>query len=230
MKNKRRICILCTAVLMICTLCGCQSSNSGGQPDVPEVSSLYEEGLALVSDMHVLASDAVYIDMISSSPDVKKNIEAAALCNYDKPSGVYCISNIKDIAKATILLSGLQNKIDSTLSETADEYIQNSAGVQLANILIARLGGAQNLAAASVIRTSSCFYNPSCTEIKVYIYAYDDAYPVIVSFIPGKNGAVSANASCVLVDSVRGAGRDKINEFLGSSGYRDLYELEEITN
>ena len=34
----------------------------------------------------------------------------------------------------------------------------------------------------------------------------------------------------MLVDSVRGAGKDKINEFLGSSGYQDLYELEEITN
>lgn len=227
MKNKKRICILYTAAVMLCTLCGCQNGKTNEQPEAPKVSSLYEEGAALVSDMQALANDAAYIKLMSSATDIKQNIETVASCNYDKPSGVYSISNIKDVSKAALLISGLQN---GSLSETADRYIQNSAGAQLANILIARFGGAHNLAASSVIMTSSCFYNPDCTEIKVYIYAYDDAYPVIVSFIPGKNGAVSARASCMLVDSVRGAGKDKINEFLGSSGYQDLYELEEITN
>lgn len=37
------------------------------------------------------------------------------------------------------------------------------------------------------------------------IYVYDSAYPVMISYVPGEDGAVSMNANYIIIDDMTGA-------------------------
>lgn len=227
-KRKRQTCLLCIVLLFVSLLCGCQGASDkedSNQGTAGASSSLYEEGLALVSDMYALANDEAYMEVAASTDGIKEHIDAFASCSYDKPSGVYRAVNIINLTGAAVLKEVLEK---GTLSEAADRRIKNISGAQFCNILVARMGGAQNLAALSIISTSSCFVNLSLKEPEVYIYTYENGYPVIVSFVPGKNGAVSASAQCLLADSFRGANAEAVTNALGI--IYPGFGLDEITD
>lgn len=229
-KSKKRIGLLCTAI--ICCLClaaGCGTKKEEDKSDKTSEtsetsSSLYEEGLLLVSDVYELASDETYIDVMISE-DLKEHTNQIAACSYDRVSGVYRVGNAEGIWNLALLSFEMEQ---GSLSEAAQRSIRN-AGAKIANIWIGRMGGVEQLAAASVLMVSSCFVNTSLLQPEVYIYTYEDAYPVWVSFVPGKDGAVSANAQCLYWDGMRGADADAINAAISDMGILFSLELEEVT-
>lgn len=225
-KRTKKLCRGLAAALIICFTCSCQSGRAEEPQREGASSPLYKEGMELISDMHNLANDAVYI--MAASGGFKKHTDVIAECNYDRPQGVYRIANIYDITG--MALYELESE-GGALSDTAVGILRQSSGARFSNLLIARKGGAENLAVSSVLTVSSCFVNSSITEPEVYIYTYTDAYPVIVSFVPGKNGAVSAAASCLFADCFRGADADALKSAVISMlyPYPVLLELEDIT-
>lgn len=225
---KKQAVILFIAVFCLCLPAGCGSGTKKDEDKSDKTSeaslSLYDEGLQLVSDMHELASDEVYIDLMISG-DLKEHTNQIAACNYDRPSGVYRVGNAEGVWNLALL--GLEPG-QGSLSEAAQRHIRNT-GAKLANVWIGRMGGAEQLATASVLMVSSYFVNTSLLQPEVYIYTYEDAYPVWVSFVPGKDGAVSATAQCLYWDGMRGADADAINAAVSDMGILFSLKLEEIT-
>lgn len=228
-KEKKQIWLLYVAVLCLCLLAGCGSGTEkdGDKADAGSEmsSSLYDEGLELVSDIHELANDENYIELMGFTSDLREHIDKIAASDYDTPSGVYRVSNAGDIWSLAVLGYELE---EGAMSEAAHRYLENT-GARIVNLLIGKMGGAEQLATASTLRTSSCFVDAMLAEPEMYVYTYENAYPVFVSFVPGKNGAVSAYAQCLYLEDMYGADAEKINEAVSGTGYPVSLGLEEIT-
>lgn len=232
-RGKSLICLFCIVVLCLCLFAGCgnDAENDKDKADAASgsgsvaSSSLYDEGLELASDIYELANDKTYMELMGLSSGLEEHIDEVAACNYESPSGVYRVENARDIFELAVLGFELEK---GSMSEAAYKRLENT-GAQFANVLIGRMGGVEQLAAASVLSTSSCFVNTSLAETEAYIYTYADAYPVIVTFVPGKNGAVSAGAQCLYLDALRGADVNAVNDMISGMGYPVSLVFEEIT-
>jgi hypothetical protein len=89
------------------------------------------------------------------------------------------------------------------------------------------LSGTAAIAASSLVKKTDLFVDASVTKSEVYVYIFDESYPVFVSFIPGENGAVSATGTYVIVDGLIGADADTTGNTLSVSPYK--LEIEEVT-
>lgn len=62
------------------------------------------------------------------------------------------------------------------------------------------LCGVENLAASSVCSVGKTFVSENATENMIYIYVYEGAAPVAVTFILGEDHTVSATGTFILYD------------------------------
>ena len=75
------------------------------------------------------------------------------------------------------------------------------------------MSGVENLAASSVCTVSKIFVNENVADDVIYLYTYDDAVPVAVTFTVGEDQAVSANGVFVMYDQFTCGSSDEIKEF-----------------
>lgn len=227
--NKKHI--LYVMLFMFCVLCGCgKERNSENNSSVNNIKSetdnnalLYEKGLEIVQEMYMLAGDDAYIQLASGG-SVDDMVKSISELDYGKPANVYRVTNPES---SFDMMMAFASESEEELSEAAKEHIYNTSGSGVANTLNARLGGTMNVAVASVLNCYKCFVCEALENVEMYIYAYEDAYPVLITFIPGEDGAVSASGCFLIVESLIGIDKDKLEEIIAMSGY--LVSLEEIT-
>lgn len=227
--NKKNI--LYIMVFMLCVLCGCgrekkPENNSSVYDKESEADmnvSLYDKGLEIVQEMYMLAGDDAYIQLASGG-SVDDMVKSISELDYGKPENVYRVTNPESSFNMMMAFASGQ---EEELSEAAKEHIYNTIGSGVANNLNARLGGTMNLAAAGVLNCYKCFVCEPLENVEMYIYAYEDAYPVLITFIPGEDGAVSASGYFIIAESLIGTDKEQFEEIISISGYH--MSLEEIT-
>lgn len=58
------------------------------------------------------------------------------------------------------------------------------------------------------------------------IYVYDSAYPVMISYVPGEDGAVSMNANYIIIDDMTGADKAAVQSSMALGLLK--VEVEEV--
>ena len=74
------------------------------------------------------------------------------------------------------------------------------------------LGGVDDIAVASLCTVGKTFVNENADGNVIYLYTYDNAVPVAVTFITGDDNSVSANGTFVMYDEFTCNSADEIKD------------------
>jgi hypothetical protein len=226
-KNKTLVFLLVLMIIVLDVIVvGMVSRKKTETPTVTETSSvpLYDRGSSLIQDMHTIINDENYRRMIGVTEELEATVLQLADMDYTQPKAVYRITNLDDFINLTMYMS----EVDENLfNGEAKEYADKTVEANLGTTIMSKVSGTMALAASSLVRKTDLFVDSSVTESEVYVYIYDEAYPVFVSFTPGEDGAVSATGTYVIVDDLIGADADKTGNTLSASLFK--LEIEEVT-
>lgn len=198
----------CLAVVLFLTACGAKKEKS-----------LYAQGLELISLMNEMTQSDSYFEMFSTAPEVKKQVEgiaeAARAGLYEKPKIVYQITADTDGLTGFLeSSSGADVNLDG-MSPELTAYIQSRIFGSCASILNSA-AGVEAVAASSIYMCSKSFVCREAAENTAYLYVYEDARPVLVTFTVGENHAVSASGSYILGET----DLESLSGLFGFSGFQ----------
>lgn len=206
MKNKnfnfKLLILLLIIVLDIIVVKLILNSDKGGKDNASDRMSLYDRGLDMISSMNALAGDDNYRKMIGMPQEVESIINDILAMDYSEPKQVYKVTNLDDIMNLTMYMSGVD---ENTFEGETKDYVKRKFAGTICNVIMGKSSGAMALAASSCFARQDIFVDSTVTEGTLYIYVYENAYPVFVSFMPGEDGAVLSNCSYLILDSMIGA-------------------------
>lgn len=184
---------------------GCQA----GRPD----KSLYQRGLEVVALMEEMAGSPTYLSLFSSNEEVLAALAEAAQGDFSQPRAVYRI---------TLGQAAMYPEVEG-LSGALRENLEARFAVAVFTQVNA-MGGAEQLAAASICTAGKVFASDELEENAIYLYTYENAVPAAVSFSRGEDGTVSATGVLVLYDGFPAGDTPEVEQFLAELGV----EVEEV--
>jgi hypothetical protein len=199
-----------------------RKNTQDASTDVVPVT-LYDRGINLIQEMNTIINDENYRKMIGVSEELESNVDELAEMDYTQPKAVYRVTNLEDYVNLAMYMSEVD---ENSYKGEAKEYADKVLKANLGTTLMAQVSGTMAIAASSLVKKTDMFVDTSVTETEVYVYIYDEAYPVFVSFTPGEDGAVSATGTYVIVDALIGADADTAGNTLSVSPFK--LEIEEV--
>ena len=170
---------------------------SATEPSPSNAKTLYQHGLDVISLLDEMLRSELYLTTMTGSSEIQEKAAEIARGNYFSPTAVYEITPLT------------YNNLLALLDEELAGMGQPSAALQKhlddksAGAFFTRLNaqeGSTALATASVFTAGKTFVNGTLTENTVYLYTFKTGYPVVVTFLKGEGGAVSANGTFLLSD------------------------------
>lgn len=188
------------ALIMIFNLSACGKKND------TETKSLYAQGLEIVQLMSEMTQIEEYVELYSGSNEIKTIIQNIGIGDFSSPKAVYAISIAEDD------LAAMVGSNPDNVSEELKNYIMQKS---LASLMmqINGMSSVENLAASSVCTVGKTFVNENVTENVIYLYVYENAIPVAVTFTIGENQAVSASGIFIMYDGFTCGSADEIKSF-----------------
>lgn len=138
---------------------------------------------------------------------LKNIIQNIGVGEYSVPKSVYAISIPDENLAAMVELS----ELDNSSKDLKTFLIQKVLGSLM--IQINGMAGAENLAASSVCTVGKTFVDENATGDVIYLYTYENALPVAVTFTIGENHAVSATGVFIMYDGFTCGSADEIKSF-----------------
>lgn len=217
----KRIKKLLLPILAVMVFAGCEKENKNTQ-DVNQV--LYDNGMEIVSSMAEQAGCKEYVSLYSTEESVVEKVQEVSACDYSKAKTVYKLTITQEDMKTVV------SAYEQDLGDEIPESLRKDLGEKLMNAISSILnsqGGASALAASSVIRADECFVCEGITETTLCIFTFEDAYPIMVTYNPGKDGAVYAVGTVLLNEEYKTLEEKDIKDLL-SIMYLTEYDLEII--
>lgn len=172
-----------------------------------EAKSLYEQGLEIVQLLSEMTQTEGYADVYTGNSEVKAVIQSISTGDYSSPKAVYAISAADDDLAAMVELNRLGN-----VSDELKNFLLRRARSALMT-QINSMSGVENLAASSVCTAGKSFVNENAAEDVIYLYTYENARPVAVTFTVGENQSVSASGTFVMYDGFTCGSAAEIESF-----------------
>lgn len=185
--------------------------------------TLYEKGLSCVATLSE-ELDEEYIEYFSSYGELTELVREFAKQDYSTPESVYEIK-YADGGLRQFLTVVIGEQADG-LPDTVRDRMKGFS--YLVNIINARMGS-DYLAASSMLTAQELFVNEAVTEDTAYIYFYRDAYPVLVSFQAGEDGAVLAVGNYIFSDAMKEYGSDALTKTESETDLQMFLRLFEMT-
>lgn len=198
---KKSIRNMLISLLIIFSLSAC-----GNKRNV-ETKSLYEQGIEIVQLMSEMSQTEEYVDIFTGNSEIKTIIRSISIGDYSSPKAVYAISITNDNFATMEEL----NNLDNTSKELKNFLMQKTRGSLMPQIN--SLSGVENLAASSVCSVGKTFVNENAAEDVIYLYTYENALPVAVTFTIGENHSVSASGVFVMYDGFTCGSAAEIKSF-----------------
>lgn len=215
MKQYIKMAAIINALVLVLNLSACGNNKSSSA-----AKSLYEHGLEVVQFMAEMAQSEEYISAYTTDNEIKTVIENISVGDYTTPQSVYAISIIDENLTAMAGFNNLKN-VSQKLKSFLMQRFLSSLTTQVNSI-----GGAVNLAATSVCTASKTFVNENVDKDVIYLYTYDNAVPVAVTFTIGEDHAVSANGVFLTYDKFTYGSADEIKSFFNGITFSDSAVVE----
>ncbi|MCM1536757.1 MAG: hypothetical protein NC126_12630 [Clostridium sp.] len=218
MKKQSLLAAAILSLMLLATGCGKEKKQ--------EPPSLYDKGLSCVTTLSQELNEE-YIGYFTSY-EFSEIVTELAKQDYSQPESVYELKYPDGGLKQLILSLSLG---DASTDDIPDAVLEKVAGLSyLANMINARMG-TNYLALSSILSADELFVNEEVTENTAYLYFYKNAYPVMVSFRVGEDGAIHATGSYIFSDEMKDYGGDCLLD-----GKQDLdfvmllqfFEIEQI--
>ena len=199
----RRMGFLCLLLvfLMFGTSCG---SNIQGRT----LRSCGESLIALMADMVKSEAYADLYDFPNAYADTAAKLREG---DYQKPSAVYTLQVPENAAL-------LGESIPDGLSAPLDTYLHDAAFLAFSS-RINQMQGVDALSASSMYTAQISFVGDEGIERALYLYTFENGYPIAVHFLPGEDGAVRAVGYFLLHEGLDTADADAIEVSLETIGF-----------
>lgn len=194
------------------TACG------GSQAKEKQGNSLYEQGLGMVSKMAEMTQSETYISLYTDNQQVAEVVQEIGKGDFSEPETVYSIA-IPEESLAALLEAGELEDIPTELSDVVMDKLLGSWITYING-----RSGSVSLVASSVCSMEKTFVNKAVTENAIYIYTYEDATPIGITFIAGENGAISAKGFFIMNEEFTSESVEEIKSFLGD----EKIEIKEV--
>lgn len=191
--------------VLVLGLSGCGNNRSNGND--AEKKSLYAQGLEVVRLMSEMAGSEEYMELYTENSGVTSVVQGISAGDYTTPKAVYAISVTEEALALMTEFVPLEN-ISEELKTFLMQRILNTLFTQ-----INALGGVEDIAASSVCAVEKVFVHEDTKKDVVYLYTYDNATPVAVTFTVGEDGAILAKGAFVLYDGFTCGSADEIKAF-----------------
>ena len=185
------------AMLLMLSACGSGARNS----------AFYEQGLDVIRLMSQITQADEYIELTTGNSGIKTIVKELSAADYSVPSAVYSISIPEDSLSAMAAIEDYDSISDDLKCLLRQKYL----AVLMSQIN--GMAGMEKLAASSVCSAAKTFVDKSAAEDIVYLYTYENAAPVAVTFILGEDGSVSASGSFIMYDGFSCSSEQEIKDF-----------------
>lgn len=192
--------MLSMALILSLSACGNNDGNA-------EAKSLYARGLEVVQLMSEMTKTEEYVDIHTGSSEIKEIVQSIGSGDYSAPKAVYSIFITDENLAAMAELGSLENASES-LSTFLTQRALGSLMTQING-----MSGVEKLAAASVCTAGMTFVDENADKNVIYLYTYEDALPVAVTFVLGEDHTVSASGVFVMYDEFTYGSADEIKSF-----------------
>lgn len=179
--------VLVLTMLLALSACGIASEKK-------ESKSLYAHCLDVIKMLSEMTWSENYIGIYTANSEIKDIILALGKHTYEEPSAVYAITVPEDTLTGMAELSNLEGA-----SEELKSYLLQRVMASLMSQINA-MSGVENLAASSVCTVGKTFVSENASDNVIYIYVYEGAAPVAVTFTLGEDHTVSATGTFILYD------------------------------
>lgn len=173
-----------SVVLSVLLLASCGTAT--------EEKSLYVRGMEVVSMLDELAGNEEYLTVYTATPEILELAATMAEGDRSSPKTVYEITVPEEMLLALAEVDGV-----SGLSDELRTYLLNRTQSTVPVTVNSR-NGVETLAATSVCTVGKSFVNSDVTAGSMYLYTFEDAVPVMVTFTPGEDHTVSASATFLM--------------------------------
>ena len=188
-------------LIIVLSLSACSDKGNA------ERKSLYEQGLEIVQLLSEMTQTEGYADVYTGNSEVKAVIQSISTSDYSSPKAVYAISAADDDLAAMVELNRLGN-----VSDELKNFLLRRARSALMT-QINSMSGVENLAASSVCTAGKSFVSENTAEDVIYLYTYENARPIAVTFTIGENHSVSASGLFVMYDGFTCGSAAEIESF-----------------
>ncbi len=179
-------------------------------------NSLYQKGLDVVALMDEMVKNEDYVKLYTANTAISEIVNSLSEMDYQSPKNVYKLNiAAESILSAMMDMSGgmLSEGMSDELSRAVEQKVIGTVTTQ-----IIAMSGAENLAASTVCTANQLFINHTMTEDVIYIYMYENAVPVAVTFIRGDEGIVSATGHFLLNEEMKSDSEESITQFFEELG------------
>lgn len=212
MKQTTRAAALLLSLALLLEACSGQKAPAA---DAPE-KSLYRQGQELAAEIVEIAGTPEYLNFYTGNQEVTEILtQAVEGKDYASPKVVYSIRVPESAMESILGMMDVQELEGLPESLRRRMYTQFFRG--LPNQVNA-MGGANILAATSICTATRTFVDPAVTENLIYLYTYENGVPIVVTFLPGEGGAVSAAGTFLLHDNFGGYGLEELKGVLERLG------------
>lgn len=156
---------------------------------------LINEGLELAELMHEKASNKSYISLLGSSPELESRILEFSKGDVSAPKEVYKITG--NLSKFAEILMDISESEKSFHSKKLKNDFEKKMMSMVPTMLNIRNIDSTSVAAISLLSADSAFVCKGLEKNCIYIFTYDEAYPVAVSFRVEKDNSVYANSNFI---------------------------------
>lgn len=169
------------------------SIESQGQFKVntPDDEWFKEAALDVTDSVHELANDEAYIKLMGGSDEVSEVASSWRDNTADTSGKIVVVKITEDTAKT---LMGQDENADS-MSETAKDRVEKNACLAFGNYVTASAGGANALAASSILKYDQAYVVSQPVEDQVWIIPAGDGCALWVAFSSYGDGVVSVSGS-----------------------------------
>lgn len=217
-KSKRNCILAMTmALAMMFTCMGCGVQKTDGK-------SLREQGMDIIQVMEEMVKSEDYGNLMSNSADLAEIRRQLAAGDYTSPAAVYEMS-VPSIWSILALAGESEDSYD--FSNALKKQLDSKSASALASQLNAMKGTAA-LAGTSLYTAGKTFVSDELTENIIYLYTFQNGYPIAVAFTAGEDHAVTAQGTFILWEDIEGESMEFLRNLLKEFGISDtLRQLPE---
>ncbi len=212
-----KIAVLLSACMLVLLCCGC-----GGQESSRK--SLNQQGMELIGLMAQMAASEEYgAIMGAENPAFENQLRGIASGDYSVPRTIYEMT-VPSVGEFLSAIDG-EEALDG-LPDSLKEFLDAKSASLLLNQLNAR-EGSSSLALASLYTAEKTFVSSELEQDSIYLYFFEDGYPIAVAFHRGEDDTVKATGVFVLAEGMEEASVGQLEEVFALLGLDCRFRLLE---
>lgn len=227
MKKRPIISIIAVLTILATVLCACGDSSAVNSATFDK--SLNRHGMDVINLMDEMLRSDEYLAMMTSATEFQEIVEEMRNGDYTEPENVYKISVPEDTLGTMMAALGEDAGVLKGMSDTLYDTLNKKVTAGMINQINAQ-SGVTYLALTSIFTARKTFVSDEMEQDFMYLYTFENGYPIFVIFSMGEGGAVTASGSFFMNKEISFESVDDVESLLSQVGLMpEVVEAEAVT-